>query len=1260
MFRFFSNLRRRWKIQSFRKAYIIALESRNNKKRLAAARYALKIVKNINPWLITEVPRKKAIGKLHGSLARTYLNLLHENPPYFSQLAIEESYKSLEFLTREDGIDWSLTMNNLAIIYGDSIIGDREENLEKAIQATELALTAIESEKHPLWFKAMANLGSYYSNRRREDYSNNIKKSIQIFEEILYKLNKDLQPIDAAGIMVNLANTYCKDVGQDHQEKIEKAIDMLEEALSSFSLKEAPGLWGIAQSNLSMIYAERIKGIRNENIEKSMKANTLAMDAFEKIGDRESWANAKLIQANLLIGYSYSNLASNLKEAEVSINDALEVYTSERYPIRHAEALQLISNIKRSRQNKNRRADIEEAIMQGEEALLSSIVQHDRQLLISTLHELGDLYAERIEGDRSTNMERSIELLYNAIELIDQRSYPYRLGMALNSLAQSYHSRIKGLRADNIEMVIALCEQAVFIMPKISYPNEHSHILETLGDGYLNRLRGNKKENVKLAMQIFTTASTNRDKNQNPEGWLRLEKKYLLAERTWTSLDLSKADKKNNFVYDTEKYLSILHENAKTVSPEDDERTWIHAQIFLADAYTQLTPLDLRRNDIEQFFKAFLTNLEKALEIYKSTLPVAKKMGDDFECAIIQSRIGIAHTLGYLILKQLLESKNEDENDIRDNDRVRRYYELGVLAFEKALEISPVAQAPRRRLSAAVGLGQLHADQNNWIAADVSFTLASKALDYVLGNIEINESDATAILNDLGQMASLAPYVCLVLNQPKRAIELSEHVKTRLLAKALTLESLPLSDAIREEVHFKQCKVAALERKLSSPWLFYRKKPLEESIKLRKEIRNLIGVVDLNETLRINQEFITRIVDDHSVIVLPIMAKGEGRLIIIHSSYGRPEIDVFKCPSLEALQKILGPSDTQKLAFTAKSQRDSRGSFDDLVASVGIALGEIFAIPLINALESLGIQQGQHIDIILQGSLGVLPLGLAKIESTGKILLEHYEISLSPSLKVLDHVKIRKSFVPKSLTALANPDGTLIYAETETSIIRNWFAANESWNQYIEGKSVKVEEMLSLLRGKDIWHFATHGEFNSITPKQSSLKLSNTDFLTLERLLESTGIGNPRLVILSACETGLYDLKALPNEFIGLPSGFLQAGAAGVISTLWSVEDKSTALLMGKFYEAYMGENLSPSAALQKAQLWLKTATYDDLIQNLTQWEKGENAPILRGEIKNIKNQLETTIGTRGSGFADRKLNLSKICPYSSPRYWGGFVHYGV
>jgi CHAT domain-containing protein len=83
--------------------------------------------------------------------------------------------------------------------------------------------------------------------------------------------------------------------------------------------------------------------------------------------------------------------------------------------------------------------------------------------------------------------------------------------------------------------------------------------------------------------------------------------------------------------------------------------------------------------------------------------------------------------------------------------------------------------------------------------------------------------------------------------------------------------------------------------------------------------------------------------------------------------------------------------------------------------------------------------------------------------------------------------------------------------------------------------------------------------------------------------------------VLSACETGLYDIDRNPDEFIGLPGAFTALGAAAVLGTLWPVSDAATALLMAKFYELHMGSKLAPPTALWQAQSWLRQATNTDL-----------------------------------------------------------------
>ena len=122
-------------------------------------------------------------------------------------------------------------------------------------------------------------------------------------------------------------------------------------------------------------------------------------------------------------------------------------------------------------------------------------------------------------------------------------------------------------------------------------------------------------------------------------------------------------------------------------------------------------------------------------------------------------------------------------------------------------------------------------------------------------------------------------------------------------------------------------------------------------------------------------------------------------------------------------------------------------------------------------------------------------------------------------------------------------------------------------------------------------HFATHGIVNSRRPELSSLVLSQYDKRGRRQkdgFLRLNDIYNLRLdadlVVLSACRTGLG--KEVRGEgLIGLTRGFMYAGAARVLASLWSVEDRATAELMGSFYRGMLRKGLSPTAALRKAQL---------------------------------------------------------------------------
>jgi CHAT domain-containing protein/tetratricopeptide (TPR) repeat protein len=127
----------------------------------------------------------------------------------------------------------------------------------------------------------------------------------------------------------------------------------------------------------------------------------------------------------------------------------------------------------------------------------------------------------------------------------------------------------------------------------------------------------------------------------------------------------------------------------------------------------------------------------------------------------------------------------------------------------------------------------------------------------------------------------------------------------------------------------------------------------------------------------------------------------------------------------------------------------------------------------------------------------------------------------------------------------------------------------------------------------NIVHFATHGILNEKHPELSGLVLSLYDergqfhgdgFL---RLSDIYGLSLPvDLVVLSACRTGL-GREVRGEGLIGLTRGFMYAGSARVVASLWKVDDAATAELMKHFYQKMLKEGLSPAAALREAQVSL-------------------------------------------------------------------------
>ncbi|MEM7370928.1 MAG: CHAT domain-containing protein [Bacteroidota bacterium] len=199
--------------------------------------------------------------------------------------------------------------------------------------------------------------------------------------------------------------------------------------------------------------------------------------------------------------------------------------------------------------------------------------------------------------------------------------------------------------------------------------------------------------------------------------------------------------------------------------------------------------------------------------------------------------------------------------------------------------------------------------------------------------------------------------------------------------------------------------------------------------------------------------------------------------------------------------------------------------------------------------------------------------------------------------------------------------GPLRFSEAEIDFIAERFGA-----KILEDSLATKHQVMEAIESEQyaVIHFATHSKSHDQQPRKAKIAFTSiadsteeNDFLTFPEIFNLRLTAD--MVVLSACETGLGEFQK-GEGIMSLSRAFAFAGAKSVITTLWSVDDKSTAELMQAFYRDLASGN-DKSSSMQKAKLdYLQS--HDHRFAHPFFWA----GPVVIGDPGPIRRRLNGTI----------------------------------
>jgi CHAT domain-containing protein len=613
------------------------------------------------------------------------------------------------------------------------------------------------------------------------------------------------------------------------------------------------------------------------------------------------------------------------------------------------------------------------------------------------------------------------------------------------------------------------------------------------------------------------------------------------------------------------------------------------------------------------------TYFRQALQIYRqqnkigeqsSTLiglgNVAARLNKDSEAIdYFQQALQIARQQKY----QIVESAAL--NNLGNMSRKLGQYSEAIDYYQQALQISRTLGNKANEGSNLANIGIVEYRRRRLPAATNYLQQASDITDSL--RLDLSATDKVALFETQLYYYKFLTAARILNRDPEGSLISTERgrarIFTELLSKRLSnssnipQQSILTFEQIQAQARSRQATIVSYSILQDYDVEATNPKPYDNPYKL------LIHVIDATGKLTVRESLLPKGLDLGGLVFENrsqlTQSRGDSRGIAIQDL--KPGMQVrLKNDSPTTRRKIISIDPQQQLVTLQALSKEPSAANDVVKISevAGLAasakrsnlrqLHQLLIEPIADLLPSNSLAP---VIFIPDGALYEVPFAALE-DNRGRYLIDLHTISIAPSLAVLAQTSALKQqniATNSPSLVIGNPDfskqqkyyAPLPDSENEARNVAGLFPA-----RLLLGKTATETSVKQWLPQARIAHFATHGFGDGDNGLDSAIVLApdgrNNGILTAGKVLDLNLHAD--LVVLSACNTGRG--KITGDGVIGLSRSFISAGAASVIVSLWSVDDKATSVLMTDFYRQWRSGK-SKAQALRQAMLNTK-AKYPD------------------------------------------------------------------